>query len=135
MSNKQVLLASFVDFGDIEWFYGFLNGRVGLKRDEVFLYEDLSADDKFIMTYRYNISRSEKVNFNEIFPNALLIHKKGDALYTINGLNKLIEYENPNLTGKINHASITVDWSKYQNTIIMSDSGNLIINDIDRVFS
>jgi len=135
MSHKQVLLASFVDSDNIEWFYGFLNGRVGLKRREVFLYDNLSEPDKFIMTYRYSINQDEKVNFGKVFPNALLIHKKGDALYTINGLNKLIEFENPDLSGNINHSSISVDWSKYQNMMIMSDGEKLIINDIDRVFS
>ena len=135
MSNKQVLLASFVDALNTEWFYGFLEGRVGLKRKEVFLYENLSEVDKFIMTYRYTINRGERVDFSKIFPNALLIHKKGDALYTINGLNKLIEHENPDLVGNINHSSITIDWSKYQNKLIMADGENLIINEIERVFT
>jgi len=135
MSYKQVLLASFVDSDNLEWFYGFLEGRVGLKRREVFLYENLSEEDKFIMTYRYTVNQDEKVNFGKMFPNALLIHKKGNAIYTINGLNRLIESENPNLTGNINHSSISVDWSNYQNMMIMSDGENLIINDIERVFS
>tara|TARA_R110000868_G_scaffold176916_2_gene414907 strand:+ start:9324 stop:9722 length:399 start_codon:yes stop_codon:yes gene_type:complete len=132
MLNKQVLLASFMDSDKIEWFYGFLEGRVGLKRREVFLFKNLSEDDKFIMTYRHVINLDGKDN---LVPNALQIHKKGNAIYTINGLNRLIEFENSDLLGNINHSTVSIDWTKYQNTIIMSDGGKLTINNLERVFS
>jgi hypothetical protein len=64
----------------------------------------------------------------------MLINKKGDALYTINGLNALIDGENSDSMGNLNHSEVKVDWTKYQNRIIMMDGEKLVVNEIERKF-
>jgi hypothetical protein len=134
MSTRNILLASFIPSERLEWYYGFMEGKYNMKVKDIFKYKQLEDPEVFIMTFRFTIDDQHKLNFKELFPNALLIHKRGNALYTINGLNLLIDYENPNLIGNLEHHDIRIDWSDYQNKLIMVDDGNLVINDIERMF-
>lgn len=133
MSIKQILLASFIPSDRVEWFYGYMEGKHDIKRRDIFQYRQ-HGDDTVILTFRFTVDSDRSLNFSTMFPNAMSIHKKGDALYTINGLNKLIESENHDSMGNLNHSDIRIDWSKYQNKLIMVDGDNLVINDIERTF-
>jgi len=42
-----------------------------------------------------------------------------NTLYTINGLNKAIERDNPDVDG--NHIDFTLDWDKYKGVILMEN--------------
>jgi hypothetical protein len=44
-----------------------------------------------IITFRVDINNGEHLNIKTLFPNAILIHKNGNAIYTINALNKMID--------------------------------------------
>jgi len=134
MSTRNILLASFIETDRLEWFYGFMEGRHYIKRKGIFKYRQIAEPDLNIMTFRFSIDTDDRVNFNALFPNALLIHKKGDALYTINGLNKLIESDNSEMAGNLVYSDVIIDWSEYQNRMIMVDGDNLVINEIERIF-
>jgi len=110
-----------------------MEGKHDIRKRDIFRYEqseDVSTD---ILTFRFTLDTNDNINFNKLFPNAMLIHKKGDALYTINGLNKLIESENEGSMGNLNHSDIKIDWSKYQNNLIMVDGEKLVLNTIERI--
>jgi len=133
MSTRHILLASFIPINRVEWFYGYMEGKHDIRKRDIFRYEqseDVSTD---ILTFRFTLDTNDNINFNKLFPNAMLIHKKGDALYTINGLNKLIESENEGSMGNLNHSDIKIDWSKYQNNLIMVDGEKLVLNTIERI--
>ncbi len=86
--DKTILLASFIFAERIDWFLGHLNKTFGIKEDGVFRYQNINDESKTILTYKVTVKEGEKLNFKKLFPNAIIIHKKGDALYTINPLNK-----------------------------------------------
>ena len=67
------------------------------------------------------------------FPNATLIHKKGNAIYSINALNKLIETYNTDNIGNINYKSVIIDWSNYQDKLLLIKNNNLVITPIKRI--
>jgi hypothetical protein len=94
---------------------------------------------KFILipgtkTFKLNINTDEPLNLKKLFPSAITIHKKGDALYTINALNKLINEQYPESIGNIDSKNIKIDWSLYQNKIILVNNQKLSIFNIKRVF-
>jgi len=134
MGEKQIIIATFVEQSKLQWFYGFMEGRFNIKEKHIFRYVNVDNPDQDILTFRYLVSEDTKVNLSREFTNSLTIHKKGDCLYTINGLNRLIEALNPNVMGNIDYASFKIDWSEYQNKFITAFENELIINDIKRIF-
>jgi len=134
MPLRNILLASFIPETRVEWFYGYMEGKHNIKSKQIFKYKQLVNPDVWILTFRYQVDTDVRVNFKELFPNAMLIHKKGNALYTINGLNKLIDSMTTDMVGNVEHSDVVINWSDYQNKIIMVDDDNLSINDIEFTF-
>lgn len=132
--DKTILLASFIFPERKEWFLGYLENKFSIPREKVFGYSNIDDESRIIMTFKLNIKDGQHLNLKELFPNAIIIHKKGDALYTINALNALIELENPESKGNIDFKSIKIDWSKYQNSFIIIDNKELILLKIKRIF-
>lgn len=132
--NKTILLASFVFPERLEWFLGYLETKFSIPRSKVFVYKNLDDESKLIVTFKFKVKEGKRVNFKALFPSAILIHKKGDAIYTINALNKLIEVEYSGEAGNINHKSVKIDWDSYQNKLILTNNNNLAIFSIEKVF-
>lgn len=74
------------------------------------------------------------MNLKDLFPSAIPIHKKGNALYTINALNKLIDQTMGTSAGNTDYKSIKINWDEYQNKIILINGKELGIFSIERVF-
>ena len=86
------------------------------------------------MTFRIIKEEDKPLNLKELFPSAILIHKKGTVLYTINALNKIIEELHPESIGNIDNKNIKIDWSKYQDKLILINNKELTFFNITRVF-
>lgn len=130
--NKTILLASFIFPERVEWFLDYLKTKFNV--DKVFCYKNLDDESKDILTFKLTINTEQPLNLKSLFPNAVIIHKKGNALYTINALNKLIEEIHPESMGNIDNKSITINWSDYQNKFILINNEKLCIFNINRVF-
>jgi len=132
--DKTILLASFIFPERLEWFLDYLENKFSIARDKVFVYKNLDDESKLIVTLKFKLKEGNKVNFKALFPSAILIHKRGNAIYTINALNKLIESICEGDSGNIDHKSVKVDWHKYQNKLILSNNNKLAIFNINKVF-
>jgi len=132
--DKTILLASFIFPERVEWFLSYLENKFGIAKDKVFGYKDLNNESKLILTFRLILPEGKRLNLKDLFPNAIIIHKKGNALYTINALNSLIDSEFPESEGNIDYKSVKIDWSKYQDKFILIDNKELVFLDINRVF-
>lgn len=130
--NKTILLASFIFPERVEWFLNYLKTTFNV--DSVFCYKNLDDESKVILTFRLTINTEQPLNLKNLFPNAVIIHKNGDALYTINALNLLIEEKYPESVGNIDNKHIKIDWSEYQNKFILINNKQLCIFNIKRVF-
>lgn len=130
--NKEILLASFIFPERIDWFLDYLKTEFNINK--AFCYKNLDDESKVIITFKITVNKEKPLNFKNLFPNAVIIHKKGNALYTINAINKLIEEKYPDSIGNIDKKSITIDWSEYQNKFILINQNKLCIFNIDRVF-
>ena len=132
--NKTILLASFIFPERLDWFLGYLENKFDIPRDKVFVYKNLDDESKLIVTFKFKLKDGKKVNFKALFPSAILIHKKGNAIYTINALNKLIESICEGNIGNIDYKTVKINWDDYQNNLILSNNGELAIFNIEKVF-
>ena len=132
--NKTILLATFIFPERVEWFLNYLENKFNIAKDKVFCYKNLDDESKVIITFKLVIPEGKPMNLKNLFPSAVPIHKKGDAIYTINALNKLIEKLYPESIGNIDNKSVKIDWSEYQNKLILINNQELNIFNITRIF-
>lgn len=129
--DKTILLASFIYKEKLEWFINHLDTEFNIQKNRVFGYENPTDDNKIILTFKIAIKDGERLNLKESFPNAVIIHKRGNALYTINALNELIRIK---FGDEIDTKSVKINWSDYQNKFILLDNKKLTLLNIKRVF-
>ena len=132
--NKTILLASFIFPERLDWFLGYLEDKFSIPKDKVFVYKNIDDESKLIVTFKFNLKDGKRINFKALFPSAILIHKKGNAIYTINALNKLIEHTQDGDMGNIDYKSVKIDWGNYQNKLILTNNNELSIFNIEKVF-
>ncbi len=132
--NRSIILASFVFPERLETFLNYLQKRFKLDRERIFIYDNIDDPITKIVTYKVFLKDGKKIDLKSIFPRTIIIHKKGECLYTINALNKLIEEENGLDSGNVEY-NYELDWEKYQNKLVLTSSEGLTINEIKRDFS
>ncbi len=132
--DKTILLASFIFPERLDWFLGYLESKFGIAKEKVFVFKNLDDESKLIVTFKFVLKKNKRINLKSLFPNAILIHKKGTAIYTINALNKLIETQNPGDLGNIDYKSVKINWEDYQDKILLYNNNKLNISSIERIF-
>ena len=132
--DKTIILASFIFPERVEWFLNYLDSKFKITRDKVFCYKNLDDESKVIMTFKLTLPDGKRLNLKELFPSAITIHKKGNALYTINALNKMIEKANGDTIGNIDYKSFKINWDEYQNKLILINGEELMFFTINRIF-
>lgn len=132
--TKTILLATFIFPERVEWFINYLDNKFDIKREKVFCYKNIDDESKLILTFKLTLPEDKRLNLKDLFPSAITIHKKGEALYTINALNKIIESTQIDSIGNIDYKQIKLDWSEYQNKLILTKQNELVFFNIIRVF-
>lgn len=132
--KKTILLATFIFPERVEWFINYLENKFDIKREKVFCYKNIDDESKLILTFKLTLPEDKRLNLKDLFPSAITIHKKGEALYTINALNKIIESTQIDSIGNIDYKQIKLDWSEYQNKLILTKQNELVFFNIIRVF-
>ena len=133
--NRSIILASFVFPEKLDTFLAYLEKRFRLDRERIFVYDNVDDPLKKIVTYKVFLKDGKKIDLKSIFPRTIIIHKKGECLYTINALNRLIEEENDLETGNVEHRNYELDWDKYQNKLVLTTAEGVVFNEIKRDFS
>jgi hypothetical protein len=133
--NRSIILASFVFPERLETFLNYLQKRFKLDRERIFIYDNIDDPITKIVTYKVFLKDGKKIDLKSIFPRTIIIHKKGECLYTINALNKLIEEENGLDSGNVEYRNYELDWEKYQNKLVLTTQEGLVFNEIKRDFS
>jgi hypothetical protein len=86
------------------------------------------------MTFKLIFREGNRMILKDLFPSTKPSHKKGNALYTINALNKLIDQTMSTSVGNTDYKSFKINWDEYQNKIILINNKELGIFSIERVF-
>ena len=128
--QKVLLLASFLREDQIYGFLKKLDNKFGIKKENVFFFKQENGE--FVLTYRLFLDPETRVDIKKDLNKTIQIHKKGDTIFTINALNKLIEQESG--TMNINHKDYKIDWDVYKNKIILLRENKLEITSIERIF-
>lgn len=118
-------MVTFLNSKTLDGFLKFIHTKLGIKKDNIFLYKSLSGDDKIFATFRI-LGNYEKINLNNDIRNTSIIHKKGSTYYTINALNKLIEQTYNLDIGNIAHKDYSINWDEYQNMFILLINKGLV---------
>jgi hypothetical protein len=132
--NKTILLAAFIFPERLEWFIDYLEKKFEIHEDRIFGYKNLDDESKMIITFKLAVNQEKPINLKNLFPSAVTIHKKGNALYTINAINKLIEVNYPETFGNMDNNSIKINWDNYQDKFILTKDNKLSVLNIKRVF-
>ena len=99
--------------------------------DKIYVFQN--EDDHHQLICTYNVEYIE--NFQEGIIDTISLHRKKqtNTLYTINALNEVIRSKNGGVLDK----SFQVDWSEYQNSLLLTnDSGlNIIKTKIHKIIN
>jgi hypothetical protein len=115
MTNK--LFCTFTDGVDLEELVQNIISSYDIMYRKVFVLH-IKTLNEYVITY--NI---EKVNFNEIPANTILVHRKKESntLYTINALNELIK----KLNGGVVDVNYRINWGHYRNCILLTQNNEI----------
>jgi len=132
MQHKILLLASFVDKNYVNKFLYNLKENHNVEPDKVFIFD--LTNENYLLTYKLKIDVGIRFNIKKELPKTIQIHKKQKTFFTINALNKLIERDCDLESGNVNHKKFTVDWTQYEDKLILLKNDTLEISNISRVF-
>jgi len=131
MQQKILLLASFLKSDSLDFFLNKIQKNFGVKKENVFFFKLDNGD--YLITYKLQLDIDSKIDIKKELPKTIQVHKKGDTIFTINALNKLIEKES-GLNGNVNHKDYKINWETFKNKLILLKADNLEISNIERVF-
>lgn len=131
MQQKTLLLASFLRPEYLDSFLNKIKKKFGIKKEQIFFFK--IEDGSYLLTYKVFIDFENKIDIKKELPKTIQIHKKGDTIFTINALNKLIEKES-GLNGNVNYKEYKINWDDYKNKMILLKGDNLEITNIERIF-
>lgn len=134
MEKKELLLASFVYKDRLDNFLMYLEGKFGIHRDNVFVYEVEDNELSYMLTFKVKVPFGERLDIKRHFKATFPVHVKCGTVYTINALNMLIEKLYDLGSGNINYSSYEIDWENYKGHSITVSNNALKITPIKRVF-
>lgn len=132
--NKKLLILTFINNDEIDEFLEYISNEFNVDKNKVFIFENSNSTTQKILTFYVEIELGERITLKDHFKNALIVHKKKKVFYTINALNKLIEKVHNLEGGNIDYKKWEIDWTKYENKLILVSNKNLSIIELKRVF-
>jgi hypothetical protein len=134
MEYREIILGSFITKKFLTKAQYILYKKHKIYKSKIFVYEIEGESDKYFITYKVKFNTTESfLDIKNTLRNTLHLNKKGASYFTINGLNKLIEIENTDISGNIDYKIINVDWEQHQNKLIYSNNDSLIIKEIKKI--
>lgn len=125
MTNKPILIGTFVRKDRILSFFEYLKKRFGILLYNVYVYEVDTNKQEYIATFR----AKDKTKYLEEIRKSVVLHTKNGSLFSINAINKLIE---SNAEG-VNQETKEIDWDLYKNKLLLLTNGQLSISSIRKI--
>lgn len=129
--RKTIIIASFVPVEMLDWFLKYLKDKFNIENEDVYIYE--IEDDRAEVLLTFKIEKDKKIDLKLHFIKAAVVNTKSGCIFSINGLNKLIELNNKLENGNVDHKSYNIDWELYKNKLILCNKENLIIKNIKKI--
>ncbi len=117
---KTQLLCTFCSKYDFDDSIELIKLGANIVFNKIYAFENLENDNQLICTY--NVEKLDDFVQNS---KTMAIHRKKETntLYTINALNEAIREDNNGILDK----SFSLDWSKYQNSLLLTNDSGLNI--------
>ena len=131
--HNTLILASFIFPERLDIFLDYLKKKFGIDRDRVMVFDNIDDPLKIIVTFRLVLKDGRRIDFRKDLPTTIRIHKRGNCLYTINALNKIIERDFNLQPGNINYKNYAIDWDNYQDKMVLIVGGELKEYEIKRI--
>ena len=131
--HNTLILASFIFPERLDIYLDYLKKKFGIDRDKVMVFGNIDDPLKIIVTFRLVLRDGKRIDFRRDLPTTIRIHKRGNCLYTINALNKIIERDFNLTPGNVNYKSYAIDWDNYQDKMVLIVGGELKEYEIKRI--
>ena len=117
---KTQLLCTFTDKGSLDDVVELIMECNDILYNKIYVFENGKDKSQLICTYNVEY---EDDHISEDIPNTISLHRKKqtNTLYTINALNEVIRSKNNGILDK----SFNVDWTEYQNTLLLTNETGL----------
>jgi hypothetical protein len=122
--NRKILVI-FINVNELNDVIEMLDAEFNIKYDKIFKYSIEGDEVNMIITMLINPNYVNPRDVINCFKNCVHVHKKKNTLYTINALKLAIERDYNLEGGNINHKEYNLDWSKYENSLILSKNNVL----------
>ena len=129
--TKTLLIASFVPKTNIDWFIKYLDNKFLIKKENIFIYEISNNEDDYLLTFK--LKNNKKIDLKFYFSNATIVNIKNGCIFSINGLNKLIELETNCEKGNVDYKNHKIKWNEYIDKLILSSKDKLLIKTIKKI--
>lgn len=126
--KKGVIIGTFVLKNRILSYLEMIKYRFNVDLEKTFVYTIDTNENEYLVTFK----TYDKNKFINKLPGSTIMHVKNGCLFSINGLNKLIEL-NYNFADEKPYNEIEIDWEKYKDKFIILTNGNLNINKISKI--
>lgn len=127
MSNKGVIIGTFVKKNKILSFLETLRNELRVGIDKTFVYEIDRNRNEYLVTFK----AYDKDKYIKHLSNFAVLHVKNGCLFSINALNKLIDSEKKE-SSELNNEYL-VDWDKYKDRLIILTNGELSISSLTKI--
>ena len=127
MTERGIIIGTFVKKNRILSFIETLKNEFGIKLDKLFIYTIDTNKREYLVTFK----TFDKDKFIKNLGNATVMHVKNGCLFSINALNKLIEKDNEG--SDLPNNEFVVDWDKYKDKLIIITNGELSISNLVKI--
>lgn len=131
MENKQILVATFISKDKLEWLIKYLDKKFSIKKNCVFIYEVEDNEIEYLITFK--LIKDKRIDLKFHFVNATIVNIKSGCIFSINGLNRLIESKSGCDIGNISYDKYEINWIEYKNKLILSNKNKLILKNIKKI--
>ena len=134
MSNtkeKNILIATFIPKNKVDWYYKYINKKFSVKKECIYLYEVENNELDYLLTFK--MINDKRIDFKFHFDNATIVNVKCGCIFSINGLNRLIEELSKCEIGNIDHSKHEIDWNNYRGKLVLSNKSKLSIKKIKKI--
>jgi len=129
--KKTMLIATFIPKSKVEWFIGYVNNKFNIKNEFIFIYEIDDNEFDYLLTFK--LKNDKRIDLKFHFTNATIVNTKSGCIFSINGLNRLIVFENDCEIVNVNYSNHQIDWKKYNGKLILSNKNQLSIKNIKKI--
>jgi len=131
-SNKKcMLIATFIPKLKVESFIGYVSKKFNIKNEFIFIYEIEDNEFDYLLTFK--LKNDKRIDLKFHFTNATIVNTKSGCIFSINGLNRLIEGETGCDIGNTIYSNHQINWGDYSGKLILSNKSQLSIKNIKKI--